>query len=130
METAMPANPNSGMTIWQVFYQLGFFGPIFLLIASILVVWLWILIFRTRPLSDYLAFIAATLYPSFLAFFGGSLSAVHLFRALGDNGIANPEPALIAGYIGEMLLTLIYGTALTCIFLPLGIVVLLVRRPK
>jgi len=111
---------------------MGIFSPIFVLVASILTVWLCILFFRTRQLSDYFAYLAATLYPLLLGISGAALSAVHVLHELGNNGIASPtqHPYLLAFALGQFLLRLITGSLLTCLFFPLGILVLLIRRPK
>ena len=133
MEQVAAANPNGpGMTLTSTFYQLGIFTPLFLLISILLVIWLWILIFRIRPLSDYFAYIAATLYPFLLGIFGSIWSAIHYFHELGNNGGFGPvSPGLVlARDIGEMSVRLLGGSFLTCLFFPLGILVLLIRRPK
>ena len=130
MEPATAANQNQ-WTILDMLNQMGNFSPILALVAAVLSVWLCILFFRTRPLSDYFAYIAATLYPILLGVAGSALSAVHVFYELGENGMANPgHPDLLAHAISQLLLRLITGSLLTCIFFPLGILVLLIRRPK
>jgi hypothetical protein len=131
MGPSSPAYPHPWPTLFQLLGQMGIFSVFFILIALLLTAWLTLLFLRVRPLGEHLAYIAATLYPFVLGFLGASLSAVHVMYELGNNGIANPvlSPALLAGAIGELLLRLIFGSALTCLFLPLGVLALLIRLP-
>jgi len=120
-------------TLADALYPLGIFAPILFLLAIALTVWLIILFVRIRPLSEHIAYIAATLYPFLLGILGGTLGVVHWVKILGNQGIADPGysyPALLAQTIGEILLRVIGGTALTCLFFPLGILALLIRKPK
>jgi hypothetical protein len=128
MDTVAPADPNPPtVTITDIFFQLGFLGLIFVLVALVLLAWLIVLFLRERPMLEHFAYIAATTYPFFLGILGGSLSAAHLIWELGNNGISNPEPRLLAQCLAELLWRLIVGSGLTCLFLPLGILALLLR---
>jgi hypothetical protein len=129
MENASPADPNPpGITLVQLFYQLGICGPLFVLMTIILMIWLSILFFRARPQSDYFAFIAATLYPLLLGLAGSSMGLREFLHVLGSSGIAGPSA--IWDFVEEALAPLSYGSLLTCLFFPLSVVVLLIRRPK
>jgi hypothetical protein len=126
----VPAS-SPGWSFTQCFLQIGSFGPIFVFVAIILAAWLLYLIFLPRPLSDYFACLVATFYPTCLGLLGASLSMVQVFYELGDNGTAYPgNPAGLAGAIGHTLLCLIVGTGLTCFFMPVGLLVLLLRKPN
>jgi hypothetical protein len=127
---AAPADPYHPMRLGDYIFPLGIIGIIFLVVAIVLTAWLWILMVRSRPLSDYVAYLAATSFSSFLGLFGGAIRAITVFRTLGNNGMATPEPAMLAGNIGEILQMLIGGFGLTCFFLPLGVLVLVIRKPK
>jgi hypothetical protein len=107
--------------------------PIYALIAIILTIWLFLLFFRTYPLSVYIAYTAATLYPLLLGILGSVVVLNHFARDLGDNGVADPNfsrPLLIATDIARFIYCLGCGSLLTCIFFPLAILTLLIRRPK
>jgi len=134
MEQGYGAATRHEATIGQIMYQMGIFCPLFLLVSIILIIWLGILFFRTRPLSDYCAYIAATLYPLLLGFMGASWSLIHFFYDLGNHGISDPAPVsqglALARDAEEIVLRLCSGSLLTCIFFPLGILLLLIRRPK
>jgi len=123
-----PAQPV--LTIQQITHPLGIFGAIFALVTVILLTWLLVLLFRSRPLSDYLAYIAATLYPFLLGILSGVLSYNHWSKAIGDNGIGLADPNLLTACVIEISLRLLCGILLTCLFFPCAILVLLVRKPK
>jgi hypothetical protein len=127
----MPADPNPPqVTLSDIFLQLGIVGPVFVLLAIALFVWLIILFGRQRPLCEYVAYIVAALYPFFIGVLGASLSAAHLIDMLGNKGISDLEASILAHYLNELLLRLIVGSAMTCVYLPFGILALVIRCPK
>jgi hypothetical protein len=131
MEPASPVDPHPGPTLFQLLGQMGIFSVFFILVAIILAASLVVLFRRVRPLGEHLAYVAATFFPFVLGFLGGSLSLTHFFRVFASGSVGpGPPGEMMARCLGEMFLRLECGSALTCIFLPLGILALLVRRPK
>jgi len=118
---------------WECFHELGIFGLFFFVTVIVLVAGLFILLFKQRPLSEYFIYLAATLYPFLLGFLGGAFILYQLIYDWGTRGIADPArmsgPSLIVNDLSQLLVRLICGSLLTCIFFPLGLV-LLIRRPK
>lgn len=125
-----PSKPPSGPTAAQLFFALEYFGPLFVLVAIALLIWLCVLLFRARPQSDYLAFIAAALYPLLLGILGGSWNLRRLIHDLGDNGNAMTEIQDRVRDAVQMGSDLYCGSLLTCLFFPIGVGLLLFRRPK
>ena len=94
-------------------------------------VWWLILCIRHRPLSDHVAFMAASLFPFLLSVIGATLFWVDVLDSLsrGWVGPGNPGQAR-AQTLGHAFGLLFEGSALTLLFLTLGIFVLVIRRPK
>jgi len=116
------------ITLAEFLYPLGMFGPILLLVTVILVAWLLMLFVRTRTLSEYIAYIAATLYPLLLGFLGSVLGLIRAIYYLGDNGIDSDQVFML--HMSDAIFRMAGASLLTCIFFPLGILALLIRRPK
>jgi hypothetical protein len=126
----VPVYPPS-WTIKQFYLQIGSFGPIFVFVAITLATWLLYLMFRPRPRSDYFACLAATFYPTCLGLLGASLGIVQVFYELGYYGRFGPvDPAAQVGAMMQTLLCLLVGTSMSCVFMPLGVLVILIRKPK
>jgi len=123
----MPAHPVP-VTAMNILAQLGNIGFIYVLMLIILIVWFFLLLLRVRPLSEHIAYLAATVYPFFLGIFGSTSYALYRLLTLGNSGLANPSS--LASEYTIMSRLLFYGSLLTCLFFPLGILVLLIRKPK
>ena len=124
----MPNPPQP--TLSDTYLHMGIIGPVSVLVAAVLLAWLIFLFWRERPLAEHFAYIAATLYPFLLGILGAILGVAYLMDVLGRNGISNPAPYVYANYLDQIVLRLIVGTGMTCIYLPLGILALILRVRK
>ena len=124
----MPNIPQT--TLPDIYLHLGIVAPVFVLVAVVLLGWLIRLFRRERSLAEHFAYIAATLYPFLLGILGAILGVAYLMDVLGRNGISNPAPYVYAYYLDQILLRLIVGTGMTCVYFPLGILALLLRVRK
>jgi hypothetical protein len=116
------------------FFRWNSFGLTFLVVAFVLVFWFGYLMRRPCRLSDCFAFLAAAFFPSCLGVFGAAVTwAQELFRSTwagGGPGSYPGVPAWVETANEEFCLCLITGISLTCLFVPLSVVAILVRRPK
>lgn len=96
--------------------------------------WLLQHFLRVSFLAEQIAFLAASTFPAFFSILIASLKTIDLVDNLGNKGIADPAhtatPVYIAQSLGEILTTLVFGSAVTCIFLVLGILTILFRPPR
>jgi hypothetical protein len=105
-------------------------GLVFVLIALILTSWLIYLIIRSRLFSDYVAFVAATFFPTTMGYFTTVLGMIQFLQRT-SSGEGGPGPPFWQDFAYEdMCLSLIAGTSLTCLFLPFGLALLWVYKPK
>jgi hypothetical protein len=131
MEQITPTRLSYWPSVSQIILGQGIFGPIFLVIATTLVIWLGILFFRARPLLDYYVFIAASFYPLLLGISGGSLAIIQFYHDLPERGnVPAGVPVNLATDLGHFFLRSICAGSLTCFFLPLGILALMLRKQK
>jgi hypothetical protein len=112
-------------TLMDQFRRLGICGPIYLLIAIILLVWISILLFRAFSGLNYVAYLAATLFPLVLGITLSLGSFIHYFMVLSSGGFGPGNPNEI---LGETLLPLAFGSLLTSLFFPLGLLAFLLRK--
>jgi len=123
------ANPLY-VDLLHMLFSMGLFGLVLLLVAVALGRWLWILFFRAGSLSDYVAYLAATFYPFLFAGIGGTVGAVHFLRVYTNPpGIGAPQ-MLVYILNAEIFYRILGGSMLTVFFLTLGILALLIRKPK
>jgi hypothetical protein len=130
MESIMP-NPTPSV-LQMLGYMGGLFSTIYVLLAFSLTAWFVVLILRVCSLSNHCAYIGATLIPLLFGFMGALSGALHLTTLVGVYGIAQgiDTDVAVTFRIREILIWLYCGSLLTCIFFPLGIMALLIRRPK
>ena len=128
MKTLLSSEPTLlGMVQW-----LGLFGYLYVLIGLTLLIWFGILIFRSQSLSNHCAYIASTLFPLVLGIAGAATGTRHLFTLIGLQGIPPgiDSDVVVESALYEILFQLYCGSILTCLFFPLGILALLIRKPK
>lgn len=111
-------------------YGRSSFGVFFALIALILTSWFIYLIIRRGRFSDCIAFVAATFFPLGWGWFITALGMIqYLQRESSSAGGPGPPTWQDCASL-ELCLSLIVGTSLTCLFLPLGLALLWLRQPK
>lgn len=107
----------------------GIFGQLLVVIALGLLTWLAVLTFRPCRLFNYVAFLAASTYPLLLGIWECTAYWISYFNQAEHYGFVGPFDAL-AETIDASRVCFFCGCSLTALFLPLGIFVLLARRPK
>jgi hypothetical protein len=131
MDQASPANPHPDDSIFSIasdfWHQHMTPGLLCSLLAVVLGVWLLGLLIRPRSLASHIVFLAASLFPALLGIISGCLAAIHFMLVSGNGGGGPSRPAILAADIGEMILYLLYGSLLTCVFL-ISVLSLLIFR--
>jgi len=123
------ANPLYVDLLHMVF-SMGMFGLVLLLVAVALGRWLWILFFCASSLSDYVAYLAATFYSFLFAGIGGTIGAAHFLRVYTNPPGIGAAQMLVHILSAEVFYRILGGSMLTVLFLTLGILALLIRKPK
>jgi len=129
------ASPDSlAWSIAQGFLQITPFGPLFLIVGIFLASGLVYLLVRPRSLTDYCISLVAGCYPLLIGIVGASMGGIRYFAAISWDEFHRQGPygqleiQAVVGGIGQVLLCLLLGTAMTSLFLLLNVLVMLIRK--
>jgi hypothetical protein len=132
------ASPDSlSWSIAQYFFQINGFGPLFLIVGIFLASWLIYLVVRPRSSTGYYISLAASCYPLLIGIVGASWGGVRYFAGVSWQEFHNqhdPDWQMaiqdVVGGIRQILLCLLLGAAITCLFLLLNVVAIQFRKPN
>jgi hypothetical protein len=129
------ASPDSlPWSIAQYFFQLDGFGPLFLIVGIFLASWLIYLVVRPRSSTIYYISLVASCYPFLIGIVGASWGGVRYFAGMSweESHRHDPDRQMamqdVIGGIRQILLCLLLGAAMTCLFLLLNVFVMQFRK--